>query len=33
MLAGLSPDLNKFSKFSIFNALLSLNALFKVLKP
>jgi hypothetical protein len=33
MLASLSLDLNEFNKFSIFNALLPLNALFKVLKP
>jgi hypothetical protein len=32
MLAGLSLDLNKFSKSSVFNALLPLNALFKVLE-
>jgi hypothetical protein len=33
MLASLSLDLNKFSKFSVFNTLLPLNALFKVLEP
>jgi hypothetical protein len=33
VLAGLSLDLNEFSKFSVFNALLPLNALFKVLEP
>jgi hypothetical protein len=32
MLANLSPDLNKSSKFSVFNALLLLKALFKVLE-
>jgi hypothetical protein len=32
MLAGLSPDLNEFSESSVFNALLPLKALFKVLE-
>jgi hypothetical protein len=32
MLASLSLDLNEFSESSVFNALLFLNALFKVLK-
>jgi hypothetical protein len=32
MLASLSLDLNEFSKSSIFNILLPLNALFKVLE-
>jgi hypothetical protein len=33
MLACLSPDLNEFSKSSVFNALLLSKALFKVLEP
>jgi hypothetical protein len=33
MLAGLSLDLNEFSKSNVFNALLPSNALFKVLEP
>jgi hypothetical protein len=32
VLAGLSSDLNKFSEFNVFNVLLFLKALFKVLE-